>query len=144
MIRFYIKYSCANKWYHLTFFFIFPILLHHNDVTYKNNYLLYTNIFFEYNRLHINCLVEVLIIFKLIYYFPWFKWISAYLLKVITIWTMCTRKRYKKIVKKLYLGSYVPLCPQVSEMDEKFNCLLGIIQTSFSKLPYNNYSNIQI
>ena len=51
---------------HLTFFFIFPILLHHNEVIYKNNYLLYTNIFSEYNRLHINCLVEVLIIFKLI------------------------------------------------------------------------------
>jgi len=111
MIQFYIKYSCANKWYHLTFFFIFPILLHHNEVTYKNNYLLYTNIFSEYNRLHINCLVEVLIIFKLIYYFPWFKWISAYLLKVITIWTMCTPKRYKNFLKKLYLGSYVPLCP---------------------------------
>jgi hypothetical protein len=30
------------------------------------------------------------------------------------------------------------------EIDEKLNCLLGTIQTSFSKLSHNNYNNIQI
>ena len=55
------------------FSFSFPILLHQCEVTYKNNYLMYTNIFSKYNRLHIICIVEDLIIFKLIYYFQWFK-----------------------------------------------------------------------
>jgi hypothetical protein len=30
------------------------------------------------------------------------------------------------------------------ELDEKFKCLLGIIQTYLFKLPHNNYNNIQI
>jgi hypothetical protein len=28
------------------------------------------------------------------------------------------------------------------DMDEKFNCILGIIQTSICKLLHNNYNNI--
>ena len=45
------------------FSFSFFILLHHCEVTHKNNYFIYTNIFSKYNRLHIGCLVEVLTIF---------------------------------------------------------------------------------
>ena len=137
------KTALATVSAHLIFFFIFPILLHHSEVTYKNNYLLCTNIFSEYNRLHINCLVEVLIIFKLIYYFPWFKWTFACLLKVTTIWTMCTQKDTKNC-KEIIFRLICSIVSPVSEMDEKFNCLLRIIQTSFSELLYNNYNNIQI
>ena len=50
-------------------FFLFFILLHHREVTYRNNYLIYINIFLIYSRVHIIFVLEVSIILELIYYF---------------------------------------------------------------------------
>ena len=41
------------------FSFSFFILLYHCEVTFKNNYLIYINIFFTCNTLHISFLLEV-------------------------------------------------------------------------------------
>ena len=43
-------------------FFLFYISLHHCKVTHKNNYLIYTHIFFIYSRVHISCVLKVSII----------------------------------------------------------------------------------
>ena len=61
------EWTVKNNWatwaelglVYLTFSFSFIILLNHCEVTSKNIYLVCTNIFFIYNRLHISCFVEV-------------------------------------------------------------------------------------
>jgi hypothetical protein len=47
-------------------------------------------------------------------------------------------------LQKITTRLICPIIVYFLEIDEKLCCLLGTIQTSFSKLPGNNYNNIEI
>jgi hypothetical protein len=57
----------------IVFLFLFSFLLHHCEVTLKNNYVICTNIIFIYNSMDTSFHLGVPRIFEWIYYFLSFK-----------------------------------------------------------------------
>jgi hypothetical protein len=80
-------------WASLCIVFPFCFLLHHCEVTQKNNYVICTNIFFIYNSMNTSFYLGVSRIFEWICYFLSFKWISTCLPKVIQNWPICTSNK---------------------------------------------------
>jgi hypothetical protein len=57
--------------------------------------------------------------------------------------TACESNKIPKIVEKITTRLICLIIVHFLELDDKLNCLLGTIQSSFSKLPHNNYNNIE-
>jgi hypothetical protein len=86
----------------LVFLFRFSFLLHHCEVTLKNNYVICTNIFFIYNSMNTSFHLGVSRFFEWISYFLSFKWISTCLPKVIQNWPICASNKFKKFKKNIF------------------------------------------
>jgi hypothetical protein len=69
----------------IVFLILFSFLLHHCEVTLKNNYVICTNIFFIYNSMDTSFHLGVSRFFDWICYFLSFKGISTCLPKLIQI-----------------------------------------------------------